>query len=266
MFYWLSKPLWFLTTPSNTLLFAIAVALVVDLLRPRRGTRLLALTLVGLLAVAGVGPLGYMLILPLETRFEAPGNGEKPAAVVVLGGAVEERLTLAHGGELNLNEAGERLTKLLELARAHPEARLVYSGGTGEFLSNAAVSEAQAVRDSVAALGLPPERLEIETRSRNTEENARFTAEIVPPSVTPRIWLVTSAYHMPRAIGAFRRAGYDPVPVPVDHRAAGWGDFYRPTASVGEGLRRSDLAAKEWMGLLVYRMTGKTDTLFPAPR
>jgi uncharacterized SAM-binding protein YcdF (DUF218 family) len=265
MFYWLSKPAWFLTTPSNALLFAALLALLVDLFRPCRGWRITALALVALLGVAGVGPLGYMLILPLESRFEAPPAGEEPRAIVVLGGAVEERLALAHGGDLNLNEAGERLTKLLELARAHPGARLIYSGGTGEFLSNAAISEAEAVRARVAGLGLSPDRLEVETRSRNTEENARFTAAILPPKEVPRVWLVTSAYHMPRAVGVFRRAGYDPVAVPVDHRAAGWGDFFRPTASVGEGLRRSDLAAKEWVGLLVYRLSGKTDALFPAP-
>jgi uncharacterized SAM-binding protein YcdF (DUF218 family) len=70
---------------------------------------------------------------------------------------------------------------------------------------------------------------------------------------------------MPRAIGAFRRAGFDVEPWPVDYRTRGRADLTRPFDKVSEGLRRVDVASREWVGLLAYWLTGRTDALFPAP-
>jgi uncharacterized SAM-binding protein YcdF (DUF218 family) len=71
---------------------------------------------------------------------------------------------------------------------------------------------------------------------------------------------------MPRAIGAFRQAGFDVEAWPVDYRTRGRADLIRPFDKVSEGLRRVDVASREWAGLLAYRLTGRSDALFPAPR
>jgi uncharacterized SAM-binding protein YcdF (DUF218 family) len=76
---------------------------------------------------------------------------------------------------------------------------------------------------------------------------------------------VTSAYHLPRAVGAFRKAGFPVEPYPVDWRTRGTKDALRPFASVGDGLRRVDTAVREWVGLVAYWMTGRSSELFPAP-
>jgi uncharacterized SAM-binding protein YcdF (DUF218 family) len=76
---------------------------------------------------------------------------------------------------------------------------------------------------------------------------------------------VTSAYHMPRAMAAFRAAGFPIEAYPVDWRTGGPIDALKPFPSVGDGLRRTDTAVREWVGLLAYRITGKTAELFPAP-
>lgn len=265
MFYTLSKPLWFLATPSNALVFlALAGLCLIAVGRARLG-RPLAFAALLLLIGFGVGPLGTIAILPLEQRFPAvDDDAAAPTGIIVLGGAVEERVSVMRGG-LQLNEAGDRITSLLALARRYPQARLLFSGGSGEYLSASPVPEAEIVRRNVAALGLDPGRLMTEARSRNTDENARFSAAILQPKPGEVWWLVTSAFHMPRAIGCFRRAGFDVRAYPVDYRAAGPADWFRPEATVGEGLRRSDIALKEWLGLAVYWLTGKTGTLFPGP-
>lgn len=265
MFYLASKPLWFLAAPSNLLLVLALAGALLGLSRWRNcGRWLLAAGLGGLL-LAGLSPLGNMLMLPLEQRFPPMAtNASAPFGIIVLGGGVDERVSLARDA-LDLNEAGERITALLALARRYPQARLLFSGGSGLYFANETVSEAELVWKHAAALGLDPGRLELETQSRNTAENARFSARQLMPKAGQIWWLVTSAYHMPRAMGAFRKAGFDVRAYPVDYRTAGWADMLRPSPSVAEGLRRVDTAAREWAGLLAYRVTGRTYALYPAP-
>jgi uncharacterized SAM-binding protein YcdF (DUF218 family) len=114
-------------------------------------------------------------------------------------------------------------------------------------------------------LGVPPGRLIPEDRSRNTVENAVFSKELAAPKEGERWLLVTSAYHMPRAIGAFRRAGFEVEAYPVDWRTRGAVDALRPFQTVGDGLKRTDTAVREWVGLFVYWLTGRSSELFPAP-
>ena len=102
-------------------------------------------------------------------------------------------------------------------------------------------------------------------RDSNTLENAILSKDLARPQPGERWLLVTSAYHMPRAIGIFRKAGFDVEPYPVDWRTSGSGDALRPFPTVGDGLRRTDTAVREWVGLLVYWLMGMSSSLFPAP-
>jgi uncharacterized SAM-binding protein YcdF (DUF218 family) len=108
-------------------------------------------------------------------------------------------------------------------------------------------------------------RLLLEDRSRDTDENARLSKAAAHPRPGERWLLVTSAYHVPRAIGAFRRAGFAVEAYPVDWRTRGQKDFLQPLSSVSDGLKRLDTAAHEWAGLLVYWITGRSSPLFPGP-
>jgi DUF218 domain len=105
----------------------------------------------------------------------------------------------------------------------------------------------------------------LEDRSRDTDENARQSKAIAQPRPGERWLLVTSAYHMPRAVGAFRRAGFAVEAYPVDWRTRGQQDFIQPFSSVSDGLKRLDTAAHEWVGLLVYWLTDRSSALFPGP-
>ncbi len=153
----------------------------------------------------------------------------------------------------------------LELARRFPKARIVYSGGTGNLIAGLR-AEAPVMGQLFEQLGIPRERIVLETRSRTTDENARFTRELVAPEPGERWLLVTSAYHMPRSIGVFRKAGFAVEPYPVDWRTGGWIDAWMPFDKLSAGLARADAAAHEWVGLLVYRMTGRSDAFFPESR
>lgn len=264
MFYHVSKIGWFFIEPSNLVLAITAIGLLLILTGWRRsgvGSVAMGLTL-GL--VLGLSPAANWLILPLEMRFPPPElEGRRVDGIIVLGGALLERQTLAHG-PVAMNDAGERLVAMAELARRFPEARVVFTGGAGVY-SGAPMPEGEVLRRNLGTFGLAPERVMIESRSVNTYENALLTKAMIAPRPGETWLLVTSAWHMPRSIGIFRQQGWDVVAYPVDHRTAGWGDAGRWFSTVSDGLRRTDVAVREYVGLLVYRLTGRTSALFPAP-
>ncbi len=160
--------------------------------RLARGGRRLTVTAVLLLAVAGLSPLGNALMLPLEQRFPpwTAGAGE-PAGIVVLGGAISPALSVARGTPA-LNESAERMTAIAELARRFPQARIVFTGGSGALTSDRP-DEARFVLPLLESFGIPASRIALESASRNTWENATMTKALVSPRPGERWLLVTSA-------------------------------------------------------------------------
>lgn len=221
------------------------------------GRALIGAVTLGLIAL-GATPAAKLLLLPLENRFPAGFvPGARLAGVIVLGGIGEAR------GQMALYASSARPIAGFRLAMAGAATRLVMSGGA---IAAGAVTEAEAGRQLFLALGFPPERLTLESRSTNTAENAAFTAAIVHPKPGECWALVTSAAHMPRAIGAFRAAGLDLAAYPVDYHTTGEdADRAWLSTGVGTGLALAELALHEWLGLLWYRLTGRSPDLFPAP-
>lgn len=261
MFFIASKALWFLAAPSALLILG---ALIGAAYSSRLSGQLLAFACLALLLVVGAAPLGALAIAPLENRFPAPpADLPAPYGIVVLGGAIDDDISRARG-QTTFDEGAERLTETAILARRYPSARIVYSGGSNS-LSGRPSSEAEEGRKLLVALGVDPQRVTIEPRSRNTDENARFTAAMVHPE-SGQTWLVvTSAFHMPRAMGLFRKAGFDAVAAPVDFRTEGQGRDWRLNANLPRGLELFDLAVHEWIGLAAYRLSGRIESFFPAP-
>jgi len=260
MLFVASKLFWAVMAPGNLLLLLLLAGLAAIVLGRRRGFRLAVAAALALLAAA-VLPVGQWVVAPLEARFPQPAVPSHIDGIIVLGGAVEPEITRAHG-EVALNEAAERITGALALAQRHPEAKLLVSGGDASIIPVAGGSEADPTRRLFIELGIPAARILIEGRSRNTYENAVFSRALAQPKPGDTWVLVTSAMHMPRAVGCFRAAGFDVLPYPVD---------YHTVAQAGLGFDLSghlgllDLATKEWVGLVAYRLFGRTDSLFPGP-
>jgi len=263
MYFVLSKILGFLAIPSNLVIgFGILGALLLRTRFARAGWRLVIGSLI-LSAIMGLSPLGNVLILPLEQRFPAWNSaGDAPAGIIVLGGAVTPDVALARN-EVALNEAAERMTAAVELARRYPDARIIFSGGEAGLIYGG--NESEAALRLFERLGLPRERVISEDRSRNTLENALFSKQIAMPKPGERWLLVTSAYHQPRAVGMFRKVGFAVEAYPVDWRTRGPQDAFRPFPTMGEGLRRTDTAMREWGGLILHWLLGNTSELFPGP-
>jgi uncharacterized SAM-binding protein YcdF (DUF218 family) len=263
MFFVLSKVLGFLSAPSNALFLfgALGVALSAGGARMAGGW-LMALAIGGV-GLAGLSPLANLLLLPLEQRFPRAAADPEPDGIVVLGGSFD---TVVAGSRrvIALTEAAERLTEVAALARRWPDARIVFSGGSGALLFDGA-TEADLAAELLANFGVARERIVLEGRSRNTVENARFTKDLVKPQASERWLLVTSAYHMPRAMGCFRAAGFEVAAWPVDYRTRGPEDALTPFSTVSAGLRRTDVAVREWVGLVAYWMLGYVSAPLPRP-
>ncbi len=261
MFFVLSKALAFVLTPSNLLVLMGLLGLALALLRwPKSGRLLLTIGILGV-ALAGWSPLGPVLLMTLEDRFPQQEIPPTIAGIVMLGGAVDIHITQARGSE-SWNDQAERITAVAELANRFLAARIILSGGSGH---PDAISESSIARQALAAMGVPEVRIELETRSRNTCENASESITTAKPKAN-EIWLLaTSASHMPRAIACFRAANFPVTPFPVDYHTRGSEDLLRMQESVAEGLAHVDLAAHEWTGLITYRLAGLTRELFPGP-
>jgi uncharacterized SAM-binding protein YcdF (DUF218 family) len=260
VFFYASKVLFFLVQPSMICLALIGAGLAL------RRQRLAVAGFVSLLVV-GFSPLGNLMILPLESRFQQPVLAQldqaKISGIIILGG-FEDPYVGQSRSQLTLNEAAERLTEGLLLARALPRTRVVFSGGSASLIE-AVPSAANQIGQFLGAAGVAPERIVLEAVSRNTRENAVMTYDLLQPKPGERWLLVTSAFHMPRSMGIFRKAGLDVIAWPVDFRTAGLADARNPMARLDEGLRRVDLVAKELIGLIVYWLRGWTDALYPGP-
>ncbi len=264
MFFILAKTLGFFTLPSNFLMAIGLVGLVLLCTRLRRLASWLVVTSPVLVAFVGYSPLGNILILPLEQRFPPwDSSQDTPDGIVVLGGAIVPDISNARGA-VALNGEAERITAAAELARRYPNARIVFSGGSGSLRFDAPAEAPIAVKE-LEALGVAHDRITADEQSRNTIENAVFSRLIAQPKPGEHWLLVTSAFHMPRAIAAFRAAGFPVEAYPVDWRTRGPIDATQPFASLTTGLSITDYATHEWVGLLAYRLTGRTSELFPAP-
>lgn len=216
----------------------------------------------GALAACLLLPVDGWTIRPLEDRFPAvTAPPEQVDGIVLLGGAIDD-LTSRDRGTPILNAAANRVTSFVILARRYPRARLVFTGGSGSIVQGVA-NEADYMRILFAQLGLSPDRVLFENRSRTTWENAVDTSALVRPKPGERWVLVTSAEHMPRAVGVFRKAGWTVLAWPVGYRSRERIAAY--PQSLGEKLALLDGAAHEWIGLVAYFLRGWTSALFPAP-
>lgn len=265
MFYTLSKIFWIAAQPINLIGILIFAGILAALLGLRRIGLVFSISGFSVLALGAWTTTGALLLHPLENYFSRPDPApSQVAGIIVLGGGFEGAVNLARGG-YELNASGDRYVETAILARRYPQARVVVTGGTGTLVLEGEGDGATAPR-LLTALGVEPERLILEKESRNTFENAQFTRELVEPKSHETWLLVTSAFHMPRSIGLFRKAGFDVTPWPADYRTAGIETLGPAQDNVADSLQNLSVAIREWIGLFAYRMTGRIDSILPADR
>ncbi len=264
MYFVLSKTIGTLAIPSNAIVLIMVLGLLLWPTRYGRYGR--RLTVIGalLLLIAGMSPLGTALLLPLENRYpQWDATGAAPDGIVVLGGGVFNPYVSRWRKQLTFSGSVERLLAAVDLARRFPTARIVFSGGSPDLVSNGGAREADFVPRFLERYGVESDRILVDRGARDTRENAINSKRLADPKPGQRWVLVTSAEHMPRAIESFQAVGFPVEAYPVDFRTAGWRDLANVPRSLLGGLANLDIAAHEWEGLTVDWLSGRSPELLP---
>lgn len=255
--------LWSLVSPSQVLLgAAILGALLLMARRDRPGRLLCVVSGVAILAF-GLLPLSHRLVLPLETRFPQPRLPAQITGIVLLAGAERPSATERYR-EPQFNEHAGRYTTTLRLAARYPDARLVFTGGPPVDAATQRLEQGGVARRLLETVGLDPARVTFEERSLDTCSSAANTRVLVQPKPGDTWVVVTSAIHVPRTVACFRAAGWDVIAQPADYQVVA-GPLGPGSFQIADNLALFDVAMHEWIGLLYYRLTGRTRDVFPAP-
>ena len=261
MFFTLSKIFWTLIQPLNALCLLAALGLLIRLKWDMAGQRMMNAALI-LILVLGIFPAGPLLVTYLERQYPTPAQlPEKIDGVIVLGGAFEAYLT-AKTGHIVANDQIERALCFVEIAKAHPEAKLVFSGGAGD-IANPDAMEGEDARKFFKLVGFSDRKIVYEEKSRNTYENALYTMEMVDPKNKENWVVTTSSYHMPRTVGIFEKFGWKIIPYQCDPKTDGTYDVFRRLPNVTANFHMLNLALKEIIGGIVYYITDKSAFILP---
>jgi len=263
IFWILSKLLWQLASPEKVALLLLFVGVAFIWTTKQKLGRWLVSISTLMFLVFTLLPVNLFLLYPLEERFPPPLElPENINGIIVLGGS-EKSVIARNRGQLSLNEAAERMVAFVALARRYPKAQLIYAGGSGALMEQN-IDSNETARKLFKRLGLNMDRVRFASKSRNTVENAVNSFKLIGQKPEGNWVLITSAYHMPRAVGIFRKIGWQIIPYPVDYQTSGKWKYDWQFGKLNNFMEFSR-GLHEWVGLCVYWMTGKTSALFPKP-
>jgi uncharacterized SAM-binding protein YcdF (DUF218 family) len=261
LFFWLSKLIWFVLSPLNLALILLVIVWLLILSDSKRFIKPLMSGIVITLLFIAILPVGSWLLYPLEKRFITnPNLPESIEGIIILSGSIKTSHS-ALWQQPQFNEAADRELAFMKLAHAYPNAKLIYSGGNSELLQRGAKAS-DIAKQLFTELGLETTQILFERQARNTYENSAFSFELAKPEFKQPWILITSAFHMPRSVGVFCKAGWPVLPYPVDHRTQP-GKLMNISFNLSGRINTLELALHEWLGLLAYRLSGKTTALLP---
>ncbi len=263
LFFLASKIGWALLSPSNLIIFALTLGTLLLIFKKHAAAKTVLIPTALLSFVLMVYPVSDYLMKPLEERFSKPETMPYDIdGIIVLGGGEDLKRSLSWNvAELGLG--GDRYIGAAELARIYPSIPVIFSGGSGDITLQDSKSEGSLAEQLLTAVGISEHRLIIEFRSRNTYENFKYTKPLLPKENGTYL-LITSAFHMPRAVGIARQQAINVIAYPVDYRTSS--DELRTVDFDFFGhLKALEPAWKEWIGLTVYYLTDKTHAWFPEP-
>ena len=261
LFFFVSKIIWIIISPDSLLLILIIFSLVLLYLDKHKQAKILLSIVSGLLILISFFPIGEWLLYPLESRFQTnPVLPDKIAGIIVLSGS-ENTVLSPQWQQVELGDATERDLMFLALARKYPEAKLLFTGGSGSLLEQKDKA-ADIAKKLFKQLNFDVTRIVFEKESRNTYENAIYSKKIVQPFKNENWILITTGWHMPRSVGIFCKAEWPVIPYPVDHQT-NKDNLFRISFNLSNNLRMLKIAIKEWLGLFAYYLSGKTTSFLP---
>ena len=261
LFFYISKLIWLIVSPDSLLLLLFIISTILLYVGKHKLGKILLSTTSAALIIIAFYPVGEWLLYPLESRFATnPVLPEKIDGIIVLSGA--EAAELSHAwNQIELGAAAERDFTFLFLAKKYPQAKLIFTGGTGS-LTKQEFKGADVAEKLFKQQGFDTTKITFERESRNTYENIIFTKKIITPKINENWILITTSWHMPRSVGIACKAEWPVIPYPVDHQS-NKDNLLRFDFDLAKNLFTFKVAIKEWLGLFAYYLSGKTTSLFP---
>lgn len=264
IFFIIAKTTSFITRPSNIIFLSLFI-LFFFLKKSKLIFKLIYIFILLFL----VAPFGLLIINQLEKRVPIPSQiPNNLNYIIVLGGFEELNLT-SDRNQLNLNGSSERIIFATKLANNLKESKIVFVGGSGHFKKNKKdFKNTDVVKDYFKSINFNLNRVIFIPGSRNTYENIRDLKNNI--NLSSKDVIITSAFHMPRVLGLLNKNEISLIPFPVDYKTTKnvidqnlfTINFFQ-TFSVSQNLHWLDFAVRECLALIIYRVTGKTDSFFP---
>lgn len=263
MSFILSKIFWTLVSPGNVLVLVLLLAGFLATANHKGWQKLgqkLTFNIALLLFFIAIFPVGNWALTPLENAFPM-SMPEHVDGIILLGGDENSSISTARD-QPTFYDSANRYLRFIELAHKYPEAKLLYTGGSGNLVTASPMKESEIAHEELKRVGLPVDQIVFEDTSRNTFENATKLASIVHPTAQQNWLLITNAWHMPRSVGSFRKAGWKVYPQPTGYLTTGL-IYSTPHFDLLAHLKELTIAIHEYLGLIAYRVTGRTDQLWP---
>ncbi|HEU0117212.1 MAG TPA: YdcF family protein [Alphaproteobacteria bacterium] len=263
MSFVLSKVFWVFASPGNVLvlLLVLGAFLATSHNVKRQGWgRKLCFDIAFIFFFISVFPVGDWAIAPLENRFPM-AKPDHVDGIILLGGDEKPYMSEKRGQPV-MYQSARRYIEFAALAREYPQAKLVFTGGSGLLAPEAKIEDMQVAKQALSSIGVPIERMVFEDKSRNTYENATKSFELLHPAPTENWLLVTSAWHMPRSMECFRKAGWNVYPAPTDYMSSGVMSW-KPEFNFSEHIFKLNIAVHEYYGLISYKLMKRIDSAWP---
>lgn len=247
---------WWIINIDSFFVLLILIGAALLLITHKKWGRNFAITGCFGLVFLAIVPIGLWTMESLENRFPKLESVPQDMKGMILLGVSFDKMVSAARKEISYTPAAGSFIKFIELAKEYPNLQLVFSGNP---------FEAETAKKQFRLLGIDPARVVFEGDSKDTKENAAKTADLIHPKANEKWLLVTSAYHMPRAVGLFEKAGFHVTPYPVDYHTPG---NYELWFFIGlkMNLAAWHATSREWLGMVINYILGRSDTLYPGPK
>ena len=259
MSFYLSKIVWIILNPFNILLISILLGFLLSFLSNKTFSKIIySLTFIFFIITA-VMPTGKFMIYQLEKKFHVLESlPNKIDGILILSGATNPVLTKEYN-QISLNDSVERLTESIQLMKKYSNTKIIFSGGSG-LINNQKLTHSEVARLFFANFEITLENIVYENKSRNTYENILFSKKIANPKINENWLIVTSAFHMPRALNIAEKLDWKFIPYAVDFRVMkkfSW----KPTIKFLENISKFQTASHEWVGLVAYYWIGRSSKI-----
>lgn len=259
MSFYLSKILWEIFNPLNTIVILFIFSFVSSIINLNLISKFLKILGLLFFIIFGILPTGSYLNYILEKDFFY--NNELSSDIkgmVILSGATNPYLTKEHQ-KVSLGGSVERLTESIQIIKNNPSIKIIFSGGPA-YINHPNLNDSDSAKIFFSQMGVDISKIIFEDNSRNTYENILFSKEIAKPKIDEKWIVITSASHMRRTINVSNKLNWKLIPYPTDFNV---GKKFKFNISYNflQNFNHSNKAVHEWVGLVYYYLLGKTNQI-----